>query len=96
MRITEKEYLDAIKIVQEYNEQIKFETEKTLQPICLKTPREIGRYNLGNYFSARISSILINVFENCRICDIKKDDFLAVRNAGKKSWEEFNNVIKIN
>jgi hypothetical protein len=93
--ITEKEYLEAVKIVQAYNEQIKDQVEKLFNPICFKTPKEIGKYELLDYFSARVSNILWYNFEDCRIADIKKGDFLSCRNTGEKTWEEFNKVNKL-
>jgi hypothetical protein len=93
--ITEKEYLEAVKVVQEYNEQIKSQMEKLFNPICFKTPKEIGKYELRDYFSGKVANILWQQFEDCRIFDIKKGDFLSCRSAGEKTWEEFNKVNKI-
>jgi len=93
--ITEKEYLEAVKIVQAYNQQIKDQMEKLFNPICFKTPKEIGKYELLNYFSAKVSNLLWLNFIDCRIAEIKKGDFLSCRSAGEKTWEEFNKVNKL-
>jgi hypothetical protein len=92
--ITEKEYLQAVKIVQEYNEQIKIQSEKLFNPICFKTPNEIGKYELREFFTSRLANLLYDNFENVRLADIKKAEFLCTRNMGVTAWTEFNKVIK--
>ena len=89
--ITEKEYLQAIKIINEYTEQIKKQTEKTLKITGItKTPKELN-FDWKIHFptmEVRLWNILRWNFENKRICDITKKEFLSVRLAGKKSWSD--------
>jgi hypothetical protein len=77
-------------------EENKKEKNKTAEhtAIFYKTPKEIGRYGLQNYFSCRLSNILWQDLEDVRICDIKKYDLLKCRHAGTKTWEQFYKVVK--
>ena len=87
--ITEREYLYAIKIVNEYTEQVKKQTEKALKSTGItKTPKEM-HLDWDIYFPSmeiRLWNILRFQFENIRICDITKKEFLSARMAGMKSW----------
>lgn len=95
---TEKEYLEAIKIINEYTEQIKKQTEKTLKLTGItKTPKEL-HFDWDTYFPTmemRLWNILRNEFTNKRICDITKKEFLSVRKAGKKSWSDLCGITGI-
>jgi len=89
--ITEIEYLIAIKIVNQYTEQVKKKTEEVLKTTGVtKTPKELdGQWDI--YFPSmpvRLINTLRAAFENKRLCDITKKEFLSVRLAGKKSWME--------
>jgi hypothetical protein len=77
-------------------EENKKEKNKTAEHTATfnKTPKEIGKYELQNYFSCRLSNILWFDLEDVRICDIKKNDLLKCRNAGTKTWEQFYKVVK--
>ena len=77
-------------------EENKKEKNKTAENTATfyKTPKEIGRYELQNYFPYRLSNILWYDLEDVRICDIKKNDLLKCRNAGTKTWEQFYKVVK--
>ena len=77
-------------------EENKKEKNKTAEYTATfyKTPKEIGRYELQNYFPCRLSNILWYDLEDVRICDIKKNDLLKCRNAGTKTWEQFYKVVK--
>lgn len=93
--ITETDYLNAIKIVQQYNDQIKNQFMNILlDGIYIKTPKEIGKYELRNFFSVRICNILWLQLQDTRICDIKKHIFLNCRNAGEKNWKEFYKIVQ--
>ena len=89
--VTEIEYLEAIKIINEYQEQIKKASEKALKNTGItKTPDEIMRDSV-DYFpsmSIRLLHLLHYNFKHERICDITKKSFLSVRHCGKKSWSE--------
>lgn len=93
--ITEREYLDAIKIIKEYTEQVKKQTEKVLKTTGLtKTPKEL-HLDWDIYFptmEVRLWNVLKYQFENRRICDITKKEFLSARMAGKKSWCELCDI----
>ena len=88
---TEREYLDAIKVISEYAEQVKKQTEKALLVTGItKTPKEIG-LKWDTYFPSmtmRLWNILRFQFEDVRICDIKRKDFLSKRMAGIWGWTE--------
>jgi hypothetical protein len=78
-------------------EENKKEKNKTAEYTATfyKTPKEIGRCELQNYFSCRLSNILYwQDLKDVRICDIKKNDLLKCRNAGTKTWEQFYKVVK--
>ena len=94
--ITEIEYLDAIATIKKYAEQIKKQTEEVLLPEFLtKTPREIGGKNWKIYFPTmcfRLKKILILNFEDTKICDITKEEFLSMHTAGRKRWAELCNI----
>ena len=93
--ITENEYLDAIKIINKYNEQIKKHTKKTLEITGItKTPKEL-HFDWVIYFPTmkmRLWNILRWNFENKKICDITKKEFLSVKTAGKRSWSELCDI----
>lgn len=99
MEITEAQYLNAIKTVQEYTEQVKRKSAKSLNETGItKTPKEICESHI-DYFpsmSIRLLNILRWNFENTRICDITKKEFLSVRLAGNKSWTELSDIIGTN
>jgi hypothetical protein len=87
--ITEKEYLDAVRIVNDYTEQIRKKSEKILKNAGInKTPMEL-KYDWQVYFplmNVRIYHILIRGFAHTKLCNITKKDFLSVQTAGLKSW----------
>lgn len=92
--ISESQYHEAIRIVNEYTEQIRINTARALKKTGItKTPREIGTgWDDWIVYFPNISVRLINVlkfhFSDRRICDISKKEFLSVRNAGLGSWTE--------
>ena len=91
MEITEKQYLEAVKIVIDYTEMVKKNTEKVLIRTGIKnTPEELAD-NWHKYFpnmEVRLINILKFSFPNTRLCDITKKQFLSARNAGEKSWSQ--------
>jgi hypothetical protein len=86
--ITEKEYLEAIRIVVQYTEQVKEQTEKALyRGIVTKTPKQIAKMSkIPVRINTRLWTILVDNFIDVRLCDISKYDFLRTRNAGKYNW----------
>jgi hypothetical protein len=87
-KITEQEYLNAIKIINEYSEQL-HNHNKEVQ-ITIRSLKRVSE--LTDYDRCQISTRLYNVikwdFKEIRLCDITKDGFFKVRNAGKGSWNE--------
>jgi len=88
---TEREYLDAIKVIAEYTRQVKKQTEKALLVTGItKTPKEIG-LKWDTYFPSmpiRLWNILMFHFADVRICDIKQKEFFSKRLAGKQAWRD--------
>ena len=91
MEITEKQYLEAVHTVMQYTEQVNRKTVKVLRDTGItKTPKQLY-YDWGNYFPTmkmRLWNILYFYFKDKKVCDITKEEFLSVRNAGMKSWVE--------
>ena len=87
--ITEREYLDAIRIVNDYTEQIRKKSEKILKNAGInKTPMQL-HLDFQTYFpsmNVRIYNILRRGFAHTKICNITKKDFLSIPTAGLKSW----------
>jgi hypothetical protein len=90
--IKESEYLNAIMIVRKYTEQINQKTFNALQKTAsIKTINDLNTieyWELRKNTSVRLINILNNNFPNKKLCDIKKEEFLSVRNVGKKLWRE--------
>ena len=89
--IKESEYLNAIIIIKKYTEQINQKTFKVLQKTAsTKTIKELITidYWESKNMSVRLINILKYNFPNKRLCDIKKEEFLSIRNVGKKLWFE--------
>jgi hypothetical protein len=90
--IKEFEYLNAIMIVRKYTEQINQKTFNALQKTAsIKTINDLNTieyWELRKNTSVRLINILNNNFPNKKLCDIKKEEFLSVRNVGKKLWRE--------
>jgi hypothetical protein len=90
--IKESEYLNAIMIVRKYTEQINQKTFKVLQKTAsTMTIKQLNTFEyclLIKNMSVRLCHILSNNFPNTKLCDIKKREFLSIRNVGKKLWSE--------
>ena len=90
--IKESEYLNAIMIVRKYTEQVNQKTFNALQKTAsMKTINDLNTieyWELRENTSVRLINILNNNFPNKKLCDIKKEEFLSVRNVGKKLWRE--------
>lgn len=95
--ITETEYFAALKIVNQYTAQIKKKSDDALKlTVLTKTPLEIKRDYETDYLpnaSVRLLNILFQHFENTRLCDITKEDFLSKRCAGRRSWAELCELL---
>jgi hypothetical protein len=102
--ITEQEYLEALKTIDEYegqirkqNEDIKKHNDDILLKIAIKkTPCDFG-WSIPEEFptmSVRLWNILKANFDNTRICDITKEQLLSKRNAGKIAWLELCEITK--
>ena len=90
--IKESEYLNAIMIVRKYTEQVNQKTFKVLQKTAsTMTIRELNTLEyceLIDGMSVRLHNIIMYNFPNTKLCDIKKREFLSIRNVGKKLWRE--------
>jgi len=95
--ITETEYFAALKIVNQYTAQIKKKSDDALKlTVLTKTPLEIKRDYETDYLpnaSVRLLNILFYNFENTKLCDITRDEFLSKRNAGRRSWAELCELL---
>ena len=96
--ITEKEYFDAIRIVNEYTEQIRKKSKKILQDAGIsKTPMEL-HYDWQVYFPSmnnRIYNILRQEYTNIKLCNITKKDFLSKRPKSIKTWLQICEMIGV-
>lgn len=92
---TEREYLEAIKIITEYTEQVKEETKKVLKKTGItKTPNQLY-LEWDMHFptmEVRLWNILKAYFKDTKIIDITKKEFLSVPNAGLKSWNQLCDI----
>jgi len=90
--ITEKEFLEAIKIIKKYKLQVEQMTEETLlQTGIMKTPAELES-NWQEHFptmSDRLWWVLIGQFKDTRICEISFNKFTNARNVGTRTLIEF-------
>lgn len=87
--VTEVQFFAAVRIVNKYAEQRKkSSTEELMYSGITKTPNEL-REDPIQYFpkmDGRLRNILWGYFDDVRLCDITKRQFMSVRNAGIKSW----------
>ena len=94
-KITEQEYLNAIemidgysKIINQYYEQLKNHSRdvqivnRNLKKCCELNSED------RSIIPTRLNVILRFNFQDIRLCDITKDEFLKARNAGKGSWND--------
>ena len=89
--ITEAEYLGALNVVKEYTKQINMETDKFLKnSILSKTPNELVRHGFYNLnINVRVLNILLAQFNNVKLCDITKSEFMKARGGGNFGWNKF-------
>ena len=123
MKITKEEYLEALKIVENYHNQIIKEDVKVKKIIDDKSKTTLKNWNKLNLASERLKNTLKALMEEQKVIDyenhywdsngnwvidgpkykidppifyyiedVKKRDFLRIRNAGKKTWEEFEKL----
>lgn len=99
--IPEKDYTNAIKLINEYQIQlnsINNTNEYTVSEVIItihtkttiKTPTT--KWKELNKCSARLYNILTQKFIENYIEDINKNTFLKQHNAGLRSWREFNEL----
>ena len=62
--------------------------QKTASIKTINDLNTIEYWELRKNTSVRLINILNNNFPNKKLCDIKKEEFLSVRNVGKKLWRE--------
>jgi len=87
-KITEQEYLNAIKIINRYSEQLKnhnYEVQIVNRNLTIFS--ELNELDL-DIIPCRLYNILKFNFKDIRLCDITKDEFFKARNAGKGSWND--------
>lgn len=93
--ITEKEYIEAIKTIAEYTEQIKTKTEQVLNKTGItKTPRQL-HFDWDIHFptmSCRLWHILRWRLPDKRLCDITKREFRALPGVGVKTCRLFCDI----
>lgn len=88
---TEKEFLNAMLVIKEYTNQLKDQSENAMKHYeKTRTMKQLLWTDHSIVFSTRLYHILRlnDVIENTRLCDITKKDFLAIEQAGLKSWAE--------
>jgi len=87
-KITEQEYLNAIKIINEYSIQLKNHNYEV--QIVNRNLTKFSELNESNrdIIPCRLYNILKSNFNDVRLCDIIKDEFFKARNAGKGSWND--------
>jgi hypothetical protein len=88
-KISMQEYLEALKIVEMYHfqimeqaRQVNARTRWSISDLLLK---EVG-------ISGRLQGVLSDytrAYGNTDLCNINKYSFSKIRNAGKKTWDEF-------
>jgi DNA-directed RNA polymerase alpha subunit len=86
--ITEKQFLDAVKTIEEYQNQINTIVLNTYKS---KNKTPIRDWRKDKYLSVRLERALSEIEERGIkfIEDIKKTDFLQSRNIGRKTLTEF-------
>jgi hypothetical protein len=100
--ITQQEFQEALLIVELYNQQVKSyakeveeKSQKALQKAAIyKTIKEI-KDDFEIYFpsiSGRLRNIILYDFENFKMCDITKENFLKQRKSGIKTWRELCDI----
>jgi hypothetical protein len=94
-KITEQEYLNAIKMIDEYSKIINqyYEQLKNHSRDVVIINRNLKKcHELTEsdrlIIPCRLDNILKFNFRDVRLCDITKDEFFKARNAGKGSWND--------
>jgi len=90
--ITEIDFFDALKLIVIYIES-KGKTIESLSRIIglMQTPNELD-HTWKHYFgklNPKVRCILATHFEDTKLCNIKKEEFLSKRSVGIKSWQKF-------
>jgi len=94
-KITEEEYLDACRIINQYTEQLKNHySEVKVKNRSLKTIKELDYSDLSE-ISVRLYNILKFNFKDVMLCDITKDEFFKARNAGVGTYNDFCKFINV-
>jgi hypothetical protein len=91
-RIALQEYLDALQVVARYHRQLMDESKTKRQLTGMSVTDFLRSESLESNITIRLEHILVEYrkyFDDCNINDVIKSDFLKIRNAGEKSWSEF-------
>ena len=92
-RLTEEDYLNAIKIIDEYQKQLKQHYwEVNTKNRSLKKYFELDEWDQCQ-IPTRLSNILRHKFMDVRLCDITKEEFFKAQWAGKGSWNDLCDFI---
>ena len=95
--ITREQYLDALELIDKYHQQ----TDSSNKAIEKKTEISEWLANLPRKPSVRLYNTLTGNYWGGKtnpfkyIEDITQFDFVRARNAGKKTWEEFVELRKL-
>jgi hypothetical protein len=92
-RLTEEDFLNAIKIIDEYQKQLKQHyLEVDTKNRSLKKYSELD--DLDKYkIPTRLCNTIKKDFMDVRLCDITKEEFFKARWAGKGSWNDLCDFI---
>jgi hypothetical protein len=94
-KITEQQYLNAIKIINEYSIQLKNHCiEVKTKNRSLQTVKELDYLDLSE-ISVRLYNILKFNFEYFRLIDITKEEFFKARNAGVGTYNDLCKFIGV-
>jgi hypothetical protein len=94
-KITEEEYLNAVKIINEYSNQLKNHYEEVkIKNRSLQKIQEIDDLD-RNELPVRLYNILKFNFKDIRLCDITRDDFFKARNAGVGTYNDLCKFINV-
>lgn len=95
--ITREDYLNALELIDKYHQQLKA-PDFVHANLSNKTEIESWINSLEYEPSVRLSNVLLNPQRGedekpfKYVEDVNKKEFLRLRNAGKKTWSEFEDL----
>ena len=94
-RLTEEDYLNAVRIINEYKEQLNNHyLEVNTKNRSLKKVSELDNLDRCQ-MSGRLYNILKFNFMDVRLCDITKEEFFKARWCGVTTYNELCELINI-